>query len=79
MLYAARRGGGRRGPASDSKIAGGLFVVEHMRPLGRLAHLFDRDRIQIGEKGFARLAHRGINHALEQHRVCAEILRIGGA
>ena len=50
-----------------------------MRLLGRLAHLFDRDRIEIGEKGFARPAHGRIDHPLEQHRVCAEIFRIGGA
>ena len=66
-------------PASDGKIADSLFVVEHMRPLGRLAHLFDRDGIQIGEKGFSRLAHGGINDALEQQRVCVETLRVGGA
>src|ERR1700727_158229 len=38
---------------SDGEIAADLLVVEHMRLLGRLAHLFDRDRVEIGEKGFA--------------------------
>ena len=32
-------------PGSDSKLAADLLVVEHMRLLGRLAHLFDGDRI----------------------------------
>jgi hypothetical protein len=54
-------------PGSDSKIAADLLVVEHMRLLGRLAHLFDRDRIEIGEKSFARLAHGRIDHPFEQH------------
>jgi len=40
-------------PASDSEIAADLLVVENVRLLGRLAHLFDRDRIQIGEEGFS--------------------------
>ena len=52
------------------------LLVEHMGFLGRLAHLFDGDRIEIGEKGFARLAHGRIDHPLEQDRVCAQILRI---
>jgi hypothetical protein len=39
-----------------------------MRLLGRLTHLFDRDRIEIGEKGFARLAHGRIDHPLELRR-----------
>jgi hypothetical protein len=30
-----------------------------MRLLGRFAHLFDRDRIKIGEKGFAGPAYAG--------------------
>ena len=66
-------------PGSDSELAADLLVVEHMRFLGRLAHLFDGDRIEIGEKGFARLAHGRIDHALEQDRVGAEILRIRSA
>ena len=47
--------------------------------LGRLVHLFDRDRIEIGEKGFARRAYFWIDHPLEQHRVCAEIFGISSA
>jgi hypothetical protein len=51
----------------DSEIAADLLVVEHMRLLGRLAHLFDRDRIEIAKKGFARPAHGRINGPLDQH------------
>src|SRR6202042_985428 len=75
-FYAAQNYTTPQIPGSDSEIAADLLVVEHMRLLGRLAHLFDRDRIEIGEKGFARPAYRRIDHALEQHRVCAEIVRI---
>jgi hypothetical protein len=50
-----------------------------MRLLGGVAHLFDRDRIEIAEKGFARPAQGRINSPLDQHRVCAEIVGIGGA
>ena len=63
----------------DSESAGDLLVVEHMRLLGRFAHLFDRDRIEIGEEGFAGSAHGRIDDPLKQHRVCVEIFRIGGA
>jgi hypothetical protein len=35
------------------------LVVEHMRLLGRFAHLFDRDRIEIGEKGSPALRTAG--------------------
>ena len=38
-----------------------------MRLIGRFAHLFDRDRIEIGEKGLARAAHGRIDDPLEQH------------
>jgi hypothetical protein len=65
--------------ASDSEIAADLLVVERMRFPGRLAHLLDRDRIEIGEEGFARAAHGWIDHPLEQRRICAEIFGIGGA
>jgi hypothetical protein len=37
-----------------------------MRLLGRLAHLFDRDRVEIGEKRFAGPAHGRIDDPLEQ-------------
>jgi hypothetical protein len=50
-----------------------------MRLLSCLAHLFDRDRIEIGEKGFARPAHGRIDYALKEYRVSVEIVRIGGA
>jgi hypothetical protein len=40
-------------PASVGEIAADLLVLEHMQFLGRLAQLFDRDRVEIGEKGFA--------------------------
>ena len=66
-------------PVSDGEIAADLLRVEHMRLLSRLAHLFDRDRIEIGEKGFARPAHGRIDYALKEHRVSVEIVRIGGA
>jgi hypothetical protein len=56
-------------PALDSEIAADFLVIEHMRLLGRLAHLFDRDRIEIGEKGFPRLAYGRIDHPLKEHRV----------
>jgi hypothetical protein len=65
--------------ASDGEITADFLIVAHMRLLGGLAHLFDRDRIEIGEKGFARLAHGRIDNALKERRVCAEIVRIGGA
>jgi hypothetical protein len=54
---------------SDGEIATDLLVVEHMRLLGGVAHLFDRDRVEVGEKGFARPAYGRINHPLKQHRV----------
>ena len=54
---------------SDGEIAADLLVVEHVRLLGGVAHLFDRDRIEVGEKGFARPAYGRINHPLKQHRV----------
>ena len=53
-------------PRLDSEIAGSLLVVEHMGFLGRLAHLFDGDRIEIAEKGFARLPHGRIDHPLSR-------------
>jgi hypothetical protein len=56
-------------PASDGEIAAGFLVVEHMRLLGGVAHLFDRDRIEVGEKGFARPAYGRVDHPLKQHRV----------
>ena len=52
---------------SDSEIAGDLLVVEHMRLVGRFAHLLDGDRIEVGEKGFARPAHSRVDHPLEQN------------
>ena len=54
---------------SDGEIAADFLVVEHVRLLGGVAHLFDRDRIEVGEKGFARPAYGRINHPLKQHRV----------
>ena len=66
-------------PASDAEVAADLLVVQHMRLLGGLAHLFDRDRIEIGEKGFTRPAYGRIDHPLKEHRVRPEIFRIGGA
>jgi hypothetical protein len=72
----------RRAPSTaalDGEIAADFLFVKHMRVLGRLAHLFDRDRVEVGEKGFARLTHGRINHSLKQHRVCPEIVGIGGA
>jgi hypothetical protein len=42
---------------SDGEIPAYLLVVEHVRLFGCLTHLFDGDRIEIGEKGFARLTH----------------------
>ena len=54
---------------SDGEIAADLLVIQHMRLLGRFAQLFNRDRIEIGEKGFARPAYGRINHPLKQHRV----------
>jgi hypothetical protein len=56
-------------PASDSEIAADFLVVEHVRLFGGVAHLFDRDRVEIGEKGFARSAYSRIDHPLKQHRV----------
>jgi hypothetical protein len=41
----------------DSEIAADLLVVEHMRFLGRLAHLLDGDR--VGEEGFGRPSYAG--------------------
>ena len=35
--------------------------------------------LKIAEKGFARPTYGWIDHPLEQHRVCVEIFRIGGA
>src|ERR1700749_3550938 len=61
---------------SDGEL---VLVVEHVRLLSCLAHLLDRDRIEIGEKDFAGLAYCRINPSLEQHRACAETFRIGGA
>src|SRR5580698_9405468 len=78
-FYAAQNYTTPQIPGSDSEIAADLLVVEHMRLLGRLAHLFDRDRIKVNKKGFSRPAYRRLNHPLEQHRVCAHIFRIGGA
>jgi hypothetical protein len=66
-------------PGSNSEIGGRVLVVEYVGFLGRLAHLFDSDRIKIAEKGFARLAHGWIDHPLKQDRVGAEIFRIRGA
>jgi hypothetical protein len=63
----------------DNEIAADFLVVEHMRLFGGVAHLFDRDRIKVGEKGFARPAHGGLDDPLKQHRMCAEVVRIGGA
>jgi Rrf2 family protein len=42
---------------------------EHVRLIGGVAHLFNRDRVEVGEKGFARPAYGRINHPLKQHRV----------
>jgi hypothetical protein len=53
----------------DSEIAADSLVVEHMRLLGGVSHLFDRDRVEVGEKGLARPAYGRINHPLEQNRV----------
>jgi hypothetical protein len=53
----------------DGEIAADLLVVEHMRLLGRVAHLFDRDRVEVGEKGFARPAYGRVDYALKQHRI----------
>jgi hypothetical protein len=57
---------------SDGEITADLLVVEHMRLLGGVAHLFDRDRVEIGEKGFAGPAHGRIDDPLEEHRICAK-------
>src|ERR1700684_2992226 len=59
-------------PSSSVRLARSdtdLLVVEHMRLLGRLAHLFDCDRIEIAEKGFARPGHGGLDDPLKEHRV----------
>ena len=56
-IYAAQNYATPQIAASDDEIAADLLVVEHMRLLGRLAHLFSGHRIQVGEKGFARFAH----------------------
>jgi hypothetical protein len=53
----------------DSEIAADFLVVEHMRLLGGVAHLFDRDRIEVGEEAFASPAYGRVNHPLKQHRV----------
>jgi hypothetical protein len=37
-----------RGGASDGNLAADFLVVEDMRLLGRLAHLFDGDLVEIG-------------------------------
>jgi hypothetical protein len=66
-------------PASDSEISTNLLIVEHMQLLGGLAHLFDRDQIEIGKKTFASPAHSRIDDPLKQDRVCGQIFRIGGA
>jgi len=55
---------------SDGEIATNLLIVEHMQLLGRLAHLFDRDQIEIGKKTFASPAHSRIDDPLKQDRVC---------
>src|SRR5271165_1139595 len=64
---------------SDSKISGGLFVVENVRLFCVLAHGLDGNRIEIGEESLARLSDGGIDHSFEQKRICAEIVRIGRA
>jgi hypothetical protein len=51
----------------DSEIAADFLVVEHV--LGGVAHLFDRNRIEVGEKGFASPAYSRVDHPLKQHRV----------
>jgi len=38
------------------------FSSSSTRLLGRLAHLFDRDRIEIGEERFTGPAHCRIDH-----------------
>jgi hypothetical protein len=43
---------------------------------GRLAHLFDRDRIEIGKEGLAGPAYGRIDDPLKQDRVCGQIFRI---
>jgi hypothetical protein len=63
---------------SEGEIAADLLVIEPMRFLGPLAPLFDRDRIKIREKGFARLAYGRIDDPFQQLGVCAQIFRIGG-
>ena len=55
---------------SDGEIATNLLIVEHMQLLGSLAHLFDRDQIEIGKKTFASPAHSRIDDPLQQDRVC---------
>jgi hypothetical protein len=52
---------------SDGEIATNLLIVEHMQLLGGLAHLCDRDQIEIGKKSFASPAHGRIDDTLEQH------------
>jgi hypothetical protein len=52
-----------------SSLAGEMLVVEHERLFGGVAHLFDRDRVEVGEKGLARPAYGRIDHTLEQDRV----------
>ena len=66
QFYAAQNYRTLQIPASDHEIAADLLVVEYMGLFGRLTQLFDRDRIEIGEKGFARPAYGRIDHPLEQ-------------
>jgi hypothetical protein len=53
---------------SDGEITADFLVVEHMRPLGGVAHLFDRNRIEVGEKGFASPAYSRVDHPLKLRR-----------
>ena len=59
----------RKLAVSDSEIAADLLVVEHVGLLSGLAHLFDRDRVEIGEKRLARPTYGRIDHPLKEHRV----------
>jgi hypothetical protein len=52
----------RKLAVSDSEIAADLLVVEHVGLLSGLAHLFDRDRVEIGEKRLARPTYGRIDH-----------------
>ena len=61
----------------DGEIATNLLIVEHTQLLGGLAHLCDCNRVEIGEKSFARAAGTaGFDDPLQaRDRVCAEIFR----